>query len=207
MRIGYQNRPKLFALNIELPDMLYARVIEADERVTAEGEVLRALDEAALARDLAALRREGFSACAIVFMHGYRYPAHESRAAELAREAGFTQISASHDTVPLMRFVSRGDTTVADAYLSPVLSRYADRISGAIGAGEEGPRLFFMTSNGGLAAPDFFRGKDAILSGPAGGVVGMAETAREAGFSRVIGFDMGGTSTDVSRFDGEYERV
>ncbi len=127
---------------------------------------------------------EGFSACAIVFLHGYRHPVRTSaRAAEIARAAGFTQISASHETVPLMKFVSRGDTTVADAYLSPVLSRYADRISGAIGAGEEGPRLFFMTSNGGLAAPDFFRGKDAILSGPAGGVVGMAETAREAGFA------------------------
>ncbi|HEY4124481.1 MAG TPA: hydantoinase B/oxoprolinase family protein [Rhizomicrobium sp.] len=207
LRIGYQNRPKLFALKIELPEMLYARVVEADERVTAEGEVLHPLDEAALIRDLAVLRHEGFSACAIVFLHGYRHPLHERRAVELARVAGFTQVSASHETVPLMRYVSRGDTTVADAYLSPVLSRYADRIAGAIGAGEKGPHLFFMTSNGGLAAPDFFRGKDAILSGPAGGVIGMAETAREAGFNRVIGFDMGGTSTDVSRFDGEYERV
>jgi 5-oxoprolinase (ATP-hydrolysing) len=207
LRIGYQNRPKLFALNIELPQMLYARVIEAGERVTAQGEILISLDEAALKRDLETLRHEGFAACAIVFLHGYRFPAHERRAAELAREAGFTQISVSHETVPLMRYVSRGDTTVADAYLSPVLSRYASRIAQAIGAREGGPRLFFMTSNGGLAAPDFFRGKDAILSGPAGGVIGMAETAREAGFPRVIGFDMGGTSTDVSRFDGEYERV
>jgi len=207
LRIGYQNRPKLFALKIELPQMLYARVVEAGERVSAQGEVLRALDEAALARDLAGLRREGFSACAIVFLHGYRHPVHERRAVELARKAGFTQVSASHETVPLMRYVSRGDTTVADAYLSPVLSRYADKIAAAIGAGDNGPRLFFMTSNGGLAAPDFFRGKDAILSGPAGGVIGMAQTAREAGFPRVIGFDMGGTSTDVSRFDGEYERV
>jgi 5-oxoprolinase (ATP-hydrolysing) len=207
LRIGYQNRPKLFALNIELPQMLYARVIEADERVTAEGEILAPLDEAALKRDLEALRREGFAACAIVFLHGYRFPAHERRAVELARAAGFTQVSASHETVPLMRYVSRGDTTVADACLSPVLSRYASRIAQAIGAREGGPRLFFMTSNGGLASPDFFRGKDAILSGPAGGVIGMAETAREAGFPRVIGFDMGGTSTDVSRFDGEYERV
>ncbi|HVP83938.1 MAG TPA: hydantoinase B/oxoprolinase family protein [Rhizomicrobium sp.] len=207
LRIGYQNRPKLFALKIELPEMLYARVAEAKERVTAEGEILQPLDEVALKRDLAALRRDGFSACAIVFLHGYRFPAHERRAVELARTAGFTQVSASHETVPLMRYVSRGDTTVADAYLSPVLSRYADRIASRIGAGENGPRLFFMTSNGGLSAPDFFRGKDAILSGPAGGVIGMAETAREAGFPRVIGFDMGGTSTDVSRFDGEYERV
>ncbi len=203
LRIGYQHRPKLFALKIELPDMLYARVIEADERVDAEGAVLRALDEDALAAALRAARAEGFAACAILFMHGYRYPAHEARAAAIARAAGFTQVSTSHDTVPLMKFVSRGDTTVADAYLSPVLSRYARRIAAAL----QGTRLLFMTSNGGLAAPDFFRGKDAILSGPAGGVVGMAETARAAGFGRAIGFDMGGTSTDVSRFDGAYERV
>ena len=204
LRIGYQNRPKLFALKIERPDMLYAGVIEADERVSAEGEVLRPLDDDGLRKDLAAARSDGFTACAIVFLHGYRYPAHERRAAELARALGFSQISMSHDTVPLMKFVSRADTTVADAYLSPVLDRYADRIAQALGAG---PRLFFMTSNGGLAAPPFFRGKDAIFSGPAGGVVAMAETAREAGFDHVIGFDMGGTSTDVSRFDGSFERT
>jgi 5-oxoprolinase (ATP-hydrolysing) len=203
LRIGYQHRPKLFALNIELPDMLYARVIEADERITAEGEVLTALDETSLRRDLEAARKSGIEACAIVFLHGYRYPAHEKRAAEIARDAGFEQVSVSYDTVPLMKYVSRGDTTVADAYLSPVLSRYASRISRALG----GTRLYFMTSNGGLAAPDFFRGKDAIVSGPAGGVVGMAETARDAGFGHAIGFDMGGTSTDVSRFDGAFERV
>ncbi|MBS0279398.1 MAG: hydantoinase B/oxoprolinase family protein [Proteobacteria bacterium] len=203
LRIGYQHRPRLFALNIALPDMLYESVIEADERVTAEGDVLAALDEAALRRDLAAARKNGIDACAIVFLHGYRTPAHEQRAAEIAREAGFAQVSVSSDTVPLMKYVSRGDTTVADAYLSPVLSRYASRISRALG----GTRLYFMTSNGGLAAPDFFRGKDAILSGPAGGVVGMAETARDAGFGHAIGFDMGGTSTDVSRFDGTFERV
>jgi 5-oxoprolinase (ATP-hydrolysing) len=203
LRIGYQHRPKLFALNIELPDMLYDSVIEADERVTAEGDVLTALDVTALRHDLEAACADGITACAIVFMHGYRYPAHEQCASEIAVAAGFTQISTSHDTVPLMKFVSRGDTTVADAYLSPVLARYADRISRALG----GTRLFFMTSNGGLAAPDFFRGKDAILSGPAGGVVGMAETAQGAGFAHSIGFDMGGTSTDVSRFDGAYERI
>src|SRR6185312_5930238 len=203
LRIGYQHRPKLFALKIELPDMLYESVIEADERVTAEGEVLTALDEAALRRDLDAARKSGIEACAIVFMHGYRFPAHEKRAAEIARAVGFAQVSTSHDTVPLMKFVSRGDTTVADAYLSPVLSRYASRISRALGD----TRLFFMTSNGGLAAPDFFRGKDAIVSGPAGGVVGMAETAKDAGFAHAIGFDMGGTSTDVSRFDGQFERI
>ncbi|MGD0191746.1 MAG: hydantoinase B/oxoprolinase family protein [Rhizomicrobium sp.] len=207
LRIGYQTRPKLFALNIELPDMLYARIVEAEERVTAEGGVLRSLDEERLEADLRQARADGFTSAAILFMHGYRYPAHERRAAEIARALGFTQVSTSYDTVPLMKFVSRGDTTVADAYLSPVLSRYAVKISGALGAGKDGPRLFFMTSNGGLAAPQFFRGRDAILSGPAGGVVGMAETAREAGFDHVIGFDMGGTSTDVCRFEGTYERV
>jgi len=204
LRIGYQNRPKLFALKIERPDMLYEDVLEADERVTAEGEVLQPLDEAKLRAGLDGARARGFETCAILFMHGYRFPAHERRAAEIAAQAGFTQISTSYDTVPLMKFVSRGDTTVADAYLSPVLARYADRISRALG---DNPRLFFMTSNGGLAAPGFFRGKDAIVSGPAGGVVGMAETGLEAGFDHVIGFDMGGTSTDVSRFDGVYDRV
>jgi 5-oxoprolinase (ATP-hydrolysing) len=203
LRIGYQNRPKLFTLRIDLPDMLYEGVIEADERVTAAGEVLRALDEGELRRQLATARRRGIAACAIAFLHGFRYPAHEARAAELARDAGFTQISTSHECVPLMKFVSRGDTTVADAYLSPALARYTRRVASELGK----TRLFFMTSNGGLAASEYFRGKDAIVSGPAGGVVGMAETAREAGFERVIGFDMGGTSTDVARFDGTFERV
>ncbi len=204
LRIGNQNRPKLFALKIALPDMLYAGVVEADERVSAQGEVLLALDEAALARALEKVRGQGIAACAIHFLHGYRFPAHERRAAALARALGFTQISTGHETAALPRYVARGDTTVADAYLSPVLGRYTARVAEALGPAA---RLAFMTSNGGLAAPEFFRGKDAILSGPAGGVVGMAETAREAGFGRVIGFDMGGTSTDVARFDGEYERV
>ncbi|HWA89819.1 MAG TPA: hydantoinase B/oxoprolinase family protein [Rhizomicrobium sp.] len=204
LRIGNQNRPKLFALKIELPDMLYAGAIEACERVTADGRVLRALDEDALRRDLERARDAGLAACAIHFMHGYRYPAHERRAAEIARSLGFAQVSAGHETAALPKFVSRGDTTVADAYLSPVLDRYTAKIARALG---EGTRLYFMTSNGGLSSPARFRGKDAILSGPAGGVVGMAETAREAGFTRVIGFDMGGTSTDVARFDGAYERV
>ncbi len=204
LRIGYQNRPKLFALRIMLPDMLYATTVEADERVDAEGTVLRPLDQDALREKLNAARATGFKACAIVFMHGYRYPAHEARAAAIARELGFTQVSASHQTVPLPRFVSRGDTTVADAYLSPPLDRYIAHIADSLDAKS---RLLFMTSNGGLAAQSFFRGRDAILSGPAGGVVGMAETGMEAGFERTIGFDMGGTSTDVSRFDGTYERV
>ncbi|HEX4292507.1 MAG TPA: hydantoinase B/oxoprolinase family protein [Rhizomicrobium sp.] len=203
LRIGNQARPKLFALKIELPDMLYARVVEADERVAFDGEVLRWLDEIALLADLRKARADGIAACAIHFMHGYRFPAHELRAAEIAREAGFSQISVGHQAAALPKFVPRGDTTVADAYLSPVLNRYTARISGALGD----VRLFFMTSNGGLASADFFRGKDAILSGPAGGVVGMAETAKQAGIARVIGFDMGGTSTDVARFEGEYERV
>ena len=207
LRIGYQNRPKLFTLRIDLPDTLYARVIEADERVSAEGGVLRPLAEDALAEQLEAARREGFHSCAIVFLHGYRWPAHERRAAEIARKSGFAHVSPSHVTVPVMKFVSRGDTTVADAYLSPPLSRYTRSIASALDADGAGPRLYFMTSNGGLATPTFFHGKDAILSGPAGGVVGMAETAREAGFERVIGFDMGGTSTDVARYDGAYERA
>ena len=204
LRIGNQNRPKLFALNIVLPDMLHSRVVEADERVAADGGVLQPLDAEKLRHDLERARGDGFVSCAILFMHGYRHPAHERRAADIAKQAGFTQISTSHQTSALPKFVSRGDTTVADAYLSPILGRYTAKIAGALG---DKVKLFFMTSNGGLAAPDFFRGKDAILSGPAGGVVGMAETAREAGFDHVIGFDMGGTSTDVARFDGTYERV
>ncbi len=204
LRIGNQNRPKLFALNIVLPDMLYSRVIEADERVAADGGVLQPLDAEKLRRDLERARADGFVSCAILFMHGYRYPTHEQHAADIAKQAGFAQISTSHRTSALPKFVSRGDTTVADAYLSPILDRYTAKIAGALG---DKVKLFFMTSNGGLAAPDFFHGKDAILSGPAGGVVGMAETAREAGFDHVIGFDMGGTSTDVARFDGTYERV
>jgi 5-oxoprolinase (ATP-hydrolysing) len=206
LRIGYQNRPKLFALKIELPAPLFADVIEADERITALGETLRPLEEEALRREFTRARARGMAACAIVFMHGYAYPAHERLAAEIARDCGFTRVSASHETVPLVKYVSRGHTTVADAYLSPVLRRYADRIAGNIGAHERGPRLFFMMSSGGLAAPHSFHGKDAVLSGPAGGVVGVAETTRAAGFDHVIGFDMGGTSTDVSRFDGTYER-
>ncbi|HLY06560.1 MAG TPA: hydantoinase B/oxoprolinase family protein [Rhizomicrobium sp.] len=206
LRIGYQNRPKLFALRIDLPSPLYERVVEADERVSAEGEVLRPLDEESLHRDLAGARADGISACAILFMHGYAHAAHERRAAKIARDCGFAQVSTSHETVPLIKYVSRGDTTVADAYLSPVLRRYSGRFASSIGADAKGPRLFFMMSSGGLAAAQAFHGKDAVLSGPAGGVVGMAETARAAGFNRVIGFDMGGTSTDVSRFEGTYER-
>jgi 5-oxoprolinase (ATP-hydrolysing) len=202
LRIGYQNRPRIFAREIVLPEQLYARVIEADERVGAHGEVVVPLDESAVAAALRTSYADGFRSVAVVCMHGYRYPAHESRIGEIAREAGFTQVSESHRTIPLMKLVSRGDTTVVDAYLSPILARYVDRVARELG----GVRLLFMQSNGGLADAARFRGKDSVLSGPAGGIVGMARTSQAAGFERVIGFDMGGTSTDVSHYAGEFER-
>ncbi|OZB46870.1 MAG: 5-oxoprolinase, partial [Thiomonas sp. 14-66-4] len=192
-----------FDRQIVLPELLYAEVIEADERVGAYGEVVRALDEAALRRQLQAAFDAGLRAVAIVFMHGWRYTAHERTAARIARDIGFTQVSASHETSPLMKFVSRGDTTVVDAYLSPILRRYVDQVAAEM----PGVRLLFMQSSGGLAEAHAFRGKDAILSGPAGGIVGMARTAEQAGHGRVIGFDMGGTSTDVSHYAGDYERA
>ena len=200
--IGQQTRPALFALDIQRPAPLYERVIEAEERLAEDGTVLAALDEAALRRELEAARAQGIEAAAIAFVHGYRYPAHERRAAELAAEAGFSQISASHEVAPLIKLVPRGQTAVADAYLSPVLTRYVRQVSDAVA----GAPLFFMQSSGGLTAAAQFRGKDAILSGPAGGVVGAVETARAAGAERIIGFDMGGTSTDVSHYRGAYER-
>lgn len=203
LRIGYQNRPHLFRLKIEKPDMLFERSVEVDERLTAEGEILTPLDEGETRRMLAEAYASGIRAVAICFMHGYRYPAHEEAAARIAREIGFTQISASHRVSPLMKFVSRGDTTVVDAYLSPILGRYIGRVSDALGANT---RLLFMQSSGGLTYASLFAGKDAILSGPAGGVVGAVETARIAGLPRIIGFDMGGTSTDVCHYDGELER-
>ncbi|MFA6141661.1 MAG: hydantoinase/oxoprolinase family protein, partial [Hyphomicrobium sp.] len=206
LEIGTQARPDIFAKRIVKPEMLYARVIEADERVRADGTVERALDLPALEAELRAARDAGIDAVAIVFMHAYAHPEHERRAAELARSLGFAQVSASHDVSPLIKLVPRGDTTVADAYLSPVLRRYVDRVSAALTSGTDDPNLLFMASSGGLKAAATFRGRDAILSGPAGGVVGMAETAKQAGFERVIGFDMGGTSTDVAHFAGEYER-
>jgi 5-oxoprolinase (ATP-hydrolysing) len=204
LRIGYQARPRLFDRRIELPEPLYERVIEVEERLTATGEIRRALDEEDLRRQLAAARRDGYRSIAIVLMHAYRHPVHELRAEALAREAGFEQVSTSHRVSALMKIVGRGDTTVVDAYLSPPLRRYVEGVSAALGAQT---RLSFMQSNGGLAAAEQFRGRDAVLSGPAGGIVGMAQAARDAGFERVIGFDMGGTSTDVSHFAGEYERV
>jgi len=203
LRIGYQNRPRLFDLHIELPELLYERAVEAPERVDANGSVLQALDETTVRLALKTAYDDGIRSAAIVLMHGYRYPEHELRIEEIAREIGFSQVSVSHKVSPLMKLVSRGDTTVVDAYLSPILRRYVDRVAAALGA----TRLMFMQSNGGLTDAYLFQGKDAILSGPAGGVVGMVRTAEMAGFDELIGFDMGGTSTDVSHYDGEYERA
>ena len=261
LEIGYQARPDIFARRIVKPEMLYARVVEANERVRADGTVELPLDKEALQRDLEAALADGIRSVAIVLMHAYAHPEHEKQAAELARAAGFGQVSVSHEVSPLIKIVGRGDTTVADAYLSPILRRYVEEVAGALGvppvipdgamraeggersdpgppeAGSDSlaevpdslacgsasgmtgahgvrpagsdphaPHILFMASSGGLKSAELFQGRDAILSGPAGGVVGMAETARRAGFDKVIGFDMGGTSTDVSHFAGEYER-
>src|SRR5271169_607782 len=209
--IGYQARPKIFAKQIIKPEMLYERVAEVDERVRADGTVEREVDLAAVRRELERARAGGIEAVAIVLMHAYRYSEHEKQVVALARELGFPQVSASHEVSPLIKLVGRGDTTVVDSYLSPILRRYVAQVAGDLkaeeGASADRTRLMFMMSSGGLTAADLFRGKDAILSGPAGGVVGMAETGRSAGFTRLIGFDMGGTSTDVSHFAGEYERA
>jgi len=262
LKIGYQARPNIFAKQIIKPDMLFERVVEVDERVRADGTVEQAPDLTTVRGELERARGDGINAVAIVFMHAYRHPAHEQQIAKLARDLGFAQVSVSHEVSPLIKLVSRGDTTVVDAYLSPILRAYVARVAEEMGAGGgadlspltgrgrpsearsgeglspstpdgEAPspgslptplatlspqagrgkeadhaiRLMFMMSSGGLTAAELFQGKDAILSGPAGGVVGMAETGREAGFSHLIGFDMGGTSTDVSHFDGEYERA
>jgi 5-oxoprolinase (ATP-hydrolysing) len=232
LRIGYQNRPKLFVRRIELPSLLYERVIEADERIGAHGEVLKPLDVGAAEHALRAAYDEGIRAVAIVLMHGYRFPEHERALAELARNIGFPQVSVSHIVSPLMKLVSRGDTTVVDAYLSPILRRYVGQVERELrtsphpsppalhrcpmaGEGEmragvrgtSGPRLQFMQSSGGLTDAHLFQGKDAILSGPAGGIVGAVEVSRLAGFDKIIGFDMGGTSTDVTHWAGEYERA
>jgi 5-oxoprolinase (ATP-hydrolysing) len=204
LRIGYQARPDIFARQIVLPEPLYNVVVEIEERVTAEGEVLLPLDESGARTALQAVFDSGYCALAIVLMHGWRWTAHEAALAAMAREIGFTQVSASHEVEPLIKLIGRGDTAVVDAYLSPVLRRYVGKVvAGLGGAG----RLFFMQSNGGLTDAGAFRGKDAILSGPAGGIVGMARTAAQAGEDHVIGFDMGGTSTDVSHFAGTYERT
>jgi len=207
LRIGTQARPRLFDLDIRLPELLYDRIAEIPERLDAEGNVTLTLDESAARAALREARAAGISAVAIAFMHAYLNPAHERRVAEIAREEGFTQVSPSHEASPLIKIVSRGDTAVVDAYLSPVLRRYVDRVADALrldrGAGQG---LYFMQSNGGLTDATLFQGRDAILSGPAGGVVGMVRTAEAAGHDRLIGFDMGGTSTDVCHYAGDYER-
>src|SRR3954462_2949988 len=245
LRVGYQNRPKIFAKHIIKPEMLFERVVEVDERVLADGTVEKTPNLGAERSDLEQALSDGIKAVAIVFMHAYRYADHEKQVAALAREMGFAQVSVSHEVSPLIKLVGRGDTTVVDAYLSPILRRYVAQVSHLLtspfegevdarsvsgggsggdhrttptpnpspqGGGEQRGargdiRLMFMMSSGGLTAAELFQGKDAILSGPAGGVVGMAQTGHEAGFSRLIGFDMGGTSTDVSHYDGEYERA
>ena len=209
LRIGYQNRPDIFALEISLPEMLYQRVIEVEERFDAQGNELASVNLVRVEQDLQAAYDAGISSCAIVFMHGYRYTQHEQQVAAIAAQVGFSQISVSHQVSPLMKLVSRGDTTVVDAYLSPILGRYVDRVSSQLSSGinrKETTRLMFMQSNGGLADAHLFHGKDSILSGPAGGVVGAVKTCQIAGFEQIIGFDMGGTSTDVSHYAGEYER-
>ncbi|MFN6978177.1 MAG: hydantoinase/oxoprolinase family protein, partial [Gemmobacter sp.] len=210
LRIAYQARPDIFAKEIILPEQLYSRVIAVDERLRADGSVEKPLDVMALQPDLEAAHEAGIDAVAIVLMHAWKNPAHEQALATLARDMGFAQVSVSHQASPLIKLVGRGDTTVVDAYLSPILRRYVARVAGALGAtppGQPGPTLQFMMSSGGMAAADAFQGKDAVLSGPAGGVVGMVETARHAGFDRVIGFDMGGTSTDVAHCAGDLEQV
>ena len=203
LRIGYQARPRLFDRHIVLPELLYERVVEIGERIGAHGDVLAPFDAARARAGLQAAYDEGIRAVAIAFMHAYRYPAHEQACAELAREIGFTQVSVSHEVSPLIKLVGRGDTTIVDAYLSPILRRYVDQVASELG----GVKLMFMQSNGGLTDAHMFQGKDAILSGPAGGVVGAVEVSAAAGFGRIIGFDMGGTSTDVTHYDGEYERA
>ena len=202
LRIAYQNRPKIFERHIVLPELLYAEVREVAERIGARGDVLAPLDERLARADLEETFKAGFRSIAIVLMHGYRYPKHEARVAALAKEVGFTQISVSHQVSPLMKLIGRGDTTVVDAYLSPILRRYVDQVAAEL----QGVRLLFMQSNGGLTDARRFHGKDSILSGPAGGIVGAVRTSLSAGFGKIIGFDMGGTSTDVSHYAGEFER-
>ena len=207
LRIGYQNRPDIFALEIVLPEMLYEQVVEITARVDAQGNELIPLDLTQTRQDLQAAYDLGIRSCAIVLMHGYRYPQHELEVGTIAREIGFTQVSISHQVSPLIKFVSRGDTTVVDAYLSPILRRYVRQFTNQLQLNRHSPtKLMFMQSNGGLVDAELFQGKDSILSGPAGGIVGAVKTCSMAGFEQIIGFDMGGTSTDVSHYAGTYER-
>ncbi len=215
LEIGYQARPDIFARRIVKPQMLYERVVEVNERVRADGTVEKEPDLAVVRRELERALGDGIRSVAIVLVHAWRWPDHEREVAALARDMGFPQVSVSHEVSPMIKLVGRGDTTVVDAYLSPILRRYVRQVAEDLGAfpppsqatGEEIPRLLFMQSSGGLTAAGLFQGKDAILSGPAGGVVAAVETAAAAGFGKVIGFDMGGTSTDVSHYDGQYERA
>ncbi len=202
LKIGYQTRPNLFDLNVILPEQLYEKVIEIDERIGPQGDVLTPLDTDSIKKEMIRAFHSGITSIAIITMHGYKNPGHEKKLAALATEIGFNQISTGHEVSPLMKLVGRGDTTVVDAYLSPILRRYIDQIQNDL----EGTRLYFMQSNGGLADALYFQGKDAILSGPAGGIVGAVKTAALSGYDKIIGFDMGGTSTDVSHFNGEFER-
>ena len=211
LQIGYQARPDIFAKEIIKPEQLYKTLVEVDERVLADGTVESEPDLASIKLALEEVRKQGIDAIGIAFLHAWKYNDHEKRVAGLAREMGFAQVSVSHEVSPLAKLIGRGDTTVVDAYLSPILSRYVEQVQSELSAGEAidetQPRLMFMQSSGGLTAADLFAGKDAILSGPAGGVVGAVETSALAGHEKVIGFDMGGTSTDVSHYDGEYERA
>ncbi|MEL6461849.1 MAG: hydantoinase/oxoprolinase family protein [Cyanobacteria bacterium J06621_15] len=202
LRIGYQNRPDIFARHIVLPTMLYEQVIEVNERYDAKGNELIPVDIEAVKKDLQAIYDRGIRSCAIVLMHSYNYPQHEQQVSKIAQDVGFTQISISHEVSPLMKLVSRGDTTVVDAYLTPILRRYVDSVASQL----PGVKLMFMKSDGGLVDAQQFQGKDSILSGPAGGIVGAVQTSLRGGFDSIITFDMGGTSTDVAHFNGEYER-
>ena len=208
LRIGYQQRPKLFSLDINLPDMLYSKIIEIDERVDVNGKILTKLDTLKSEKLLKSAFNEGYKSIAIVLLHGYRYQDHENKLKLIAKEIGFKQISVSHNVSPLMKIIPRGDTTVVDAYLSPILRRYVAQVKNALGSDKnDSGKLKFMQSNGGLTDANYFQGKDAILSGPAGGVVGMVKTGEKVGLNKLIGFDMGGTSTDVCHYNGEYERT
>ena len=208
LRIGYQQRPNLFALDIKLPDMLYSEIEEIDERVDIHGNIIKKLDKSGTEVKLKKAFDNGYRSIAIVLLHGYRYKKHENQINLIAKKIGFEQISVSHKVIPLMKIVPRGDTTVIDAYLSPILRRYVNQFENALGTEKKDKgKLMFMQSNGGLTDAHFFQGKDAILSGPAGGVVGMVKTGEKAGFKKLIGFDMGGTSTDVCHYNGDYERT
>ena len=206
LQLGYQDRPDIFARQINLPEQLYEKVVGVNERILANGEVTKPLNLKRIRADLEACKNEGITSCAIILMHGYKFFEHEKRIADLANKIGFEQVSVSHEVNPQIRFVERGDTTVLDAYLTPILRKYIDKLEKHF-SGDLGHRLMFMQSNGGLASPRFFRGKDAVLSGPAGGVVGAVEVSRRVGEKKIIGFDMGGTSTDVCHFSGKYERI